>query len=216
VQKRRQWEKSFGQKNLKFWKHVGFSDESKFMLFGSDGRLYCRRRPGEALAPQNVQPMVKYGGRSVMVWGVITWNGVGCLIRVVGKMNAEQYCNILLEGLLGTLSDQNIGCSHFIFQQDNDPKHTSGRARRWFEENRLKVLPWPPSSPDLNIIEHVWDAIDCAIRRRKHCPLNLDKLWEVIQEEWKNLDIKFIRHLYHSLPHCLAALKAARGQHTKY
>jgi len=30
-----------------------------------------------------------------MVWGCMGWNGVGLLIEVQGKMDAEQYCEIL-------------------------------------------------------------------------------------------------------------------------
>ena len=49
------------------WKAVVFLDESKFDLFGSDGRLYYKRRPGEALLPQNVQKTVKHGGGNLQV-----------------------------------------------------------------------------------------------------------------------------------------------------
>ena len=34
-----------------------------------------------------------------MVWGCMGWNGVGKLIEVQGKMNADQYCEILDEGV---------------------------------------------------------------------------------------------------------------------
>ena len=35
-----------------------------------------------------------------MVWGCMGWNWVGKLIEVEGKMDAEQYCEILQDGLV--------------------------------------------------------------------------------------------------------------------
>ena len=35
-----------------------------------------------------------------MVWGCMGWNGVGILVEVQGKMNAEQYCEILDQGVV--------------------------------------------------------------------------------------------------------------------
>ncbi|GFV27729.1 transposable element Tc1 transposase [Trichonephila clavipes] len=60
-----------------FWKKVIFSDESKFNIFGSDGRRTVWRKPNTALDPKNLRPTVKHGGVSVMVWGCMASNGVG-------------------------------------------------------------------------------------------------------------------------------------------
>jgi transposase len=40
------------------WRHVIWSDESKFMLFGSDGRKYCWKRDSEPLSERTVTPTV--------------------------------------------------------------------------------------------------------------------------------------------------------------
>ena len=59
-----------------------------------------------------------------MVWGCMGWNGVGRLVEVEGKMDSNQYVSILADGLLPSIGDLDIW-EEMIFQQDNDPKHTS-------------------------------------------------------------------------------------------
>ena len=131
-------------------------------------------------------------------------------------MNAVQYCKILMESFLGTLADQGLSPDDVIFQQDNDLKHTSRQAQEWFEENGVTVLPWPASSPDMNLIEHVWDMLDRKVRSRRRLPSNLDDLWRILQEEWNNLNIGAIQGLYDSMPRRVEALKAAKGSYTRY
>ncbi len=210
------WAKTHRKWGMKQWWRVVFSDESKFNLIGSDGVEYCWRRPGEALDPRNMVKRVKHGGGHVMVWGCILRQGFGQLHRVVGNMNAEQYTEILSESLLGTLADQGINPQSILFAQDNDPKHTSKRAKSWFDQNGIKCLPWPAQSPDMNIIEHAWNALDRSIRKRDPLPRNLDELWEALQEEWKALGMAYMQSLYISMPRRVDTLYRARGSDTRY
>ena len=78
-----------------------------------------------------------------MVWVCIGWNGVGVLSKVEERMDAEQYVAILEAGLLQNMEESGIPEGDIIFQQDNDPKHTSRRAQKWFEEQDIKLLDWP-------------------------------------------------------------------------
>ncbi|KIK19102.1 hypothetical protein PISMIDRAFT_37266, partial [Pisolithus microcarpus 441] len=70
------------------------------------------KREGEGLIPREIKGTVKFGGGSLMVWGCIGWNG------------------ILREGLLQSMEESGIPADEIIFQQDNDSKHTSKRARK--------------------------------------------------------------------------------------
>ena len=70
-----------------------------------------------------------------MVWGCMGWNGVGKLVEVQEKMNADQYCEILEDGVVESFETLEMEEEERIFRQDNDPKHTSKKAQQWFEDN---------------------------------------------------------------------------------
>ena len=90
-----------------------------------------------------------------MVWGCIGWNRVGKLTEVEGKMDAVQYCEILEDAVVESFEKLEVAEEERIFQQDNDPKHISKKATKWFEDNNIQLLPWPAQSPDHNPIEHL-------------------------------------------------------------
>ena len=54
-----------------------FSDESRFCLYHSGGRVRVRHSKGERLLDVSVQPNDGNRGPSVMVWGPIHHGGVG-------------------------------------------------------------------------------------------------------------------------------------------
>lgn len=198
------------------WAKCVFSDESKFNIIGSDGKRYTRRGPNEEFHPLHVDSRVKHGGGSVMVWGVITPNGVGRLHRVDGIMDAVKYIGILESSLLPTISDLDKSPGEVILVQDNDPKHKAKKTAAWLEENELVTMDWPPNSPDMNIIEHVWDELDRRVRRRGHLPTSKDNLWEILEEEWDCLPVSYIQKLYASMPERVEVLRQAKGNHTRY
>ena len=201
------------------WKRVGFSDESKFLLFKSDGRQYAWFQPGQALDDRFIKKNIKHGTGNLMVWGMITSKGMGRLHRIDGIMCRPDYVEILKKQFLGSLKDLKIcrtGKEGLIFQQDNDPKHRSRVAEDWFQTKKVKRLPWPPSSPDMSIIEHVWDQLDALVRARNPLPTNKEELWIALQEEWENFPRKALDTLYESMPRRVAALVKARGGATKY
>ena len=214
--KRKEWGESHCYWEEKDWRAVIFSDESKFNLIGSDGRQWCWREPGQGCDSRFTKKTVKHGGGSVMVWGCVTPRGVGQLQRIHGIMDRFVYCDILSQSLLGTLDKLDLDRSSLYFQQDGDRKHTAAYTMGWLEDRGFDVLGWCPNSPDMNIIENLWDHLDRMVRARDPLPRNLDELWEALKEEWENIDQGYIDSLYASMPNRVRQLLKANGGETRY
>ena len=71
----------------------------------------------------NFTPTKKYQPK-IMVWGAFSYGGVGRLHWIQDVMTKEIYHDILQEQMLPS-KDMLFGDRPFIFQQDNDPKHTA-------------------------------------------------------------------------------------------
>ena len=151
-----------------------------------------------------------------MVWGCIWWNGIGVLSKVEGRMDAEQYVAILEAGLLQNLEESRIPEGDIIFQQDNDSKHTSKRAQRWFEEQDIKLLDWPAQSPNLNPIEHTWNHLKRCLSGYENASTGVYQLWERMVVEWEKISVKQCQKWIESIPRRIKTVIKAKGAHTKY
>lgn len=198
------------------WNRVIWSDETKVNRFGSDGRLWCWKSKGEKLSDRTIQPTIKHGGGSIMVWGCMTAHGAGYLSKIEGGLDADLYCKILEEELIQTIDYYGMQKKEVIFQQDNDPKHTSKKAKKCLQDLDMHVLEWPPQSPDLNPIEHLWDVLKRKLASYETQPRRIHELWERIEEEWSRISKEECLSLIESMPRRIEAVLKAKGRNTKY
>lgn len=195
------------------WKNVIFSDESQIVL-GSDDRVYIWRKSDEAWLPDCISPGVQKKF-SAMIWGCITYHGVGTICRIIGNINSQKYIEILEDNLWPVIA-RHFANTNFLFMDDNATVHKSRLTNVYKLENDISSLEWPAQSPDKNPIENVWLKIKRGVRRVSHLINTNEDLYNQILRIWESFSVEYIQSLYASLPARIQRVQKARGYITKY
>ena len=143
-----------------------------------------------------------------MVWGCFSFKGFHKIVLINGIMDKYKYANILVNNIL------DFDYNKKIFQQDNDPKHTSYHLKEFFEMHKINVLPWPAQSSDLNPIENVWSIIKSKIRGKNF--KNKQELFNEIKNIWDNLDANIAKKLVASVQNRVFEVLKNNGGSIKY
>jgi len=200
------------------WKQVIFSDETMVTARPIHSTSYVWTKTSDHPNPRLVVPSVQGGGSKIMTWGCISVFGFHSMVLLEGSVDSERYIGVLQEDLL-PVTQQHFDRQPVVFQQDGASIHTSAATMRFLEDNHIPVLDWPPHSPDLNIIEHVWLMLKRKLKS-KRVARNKNELWEnveaVARELWSDSSTAEILNLYESMPNRIQAVIRAHGGNTKY
>ena len=106
-------------------------------------------------------------------------------------MRLDNYVDILKQHLKTSVRKLKLG-HKWIFQMDNDTKHTYKVVAKWLKDNKVMVLEWPSQSPDLKTRKFVGRTEKACASKEAYKPdsvtpalsggMGHNLLWEVCFE----------------------------------
>jgi transposase len=187
------------------WTRTVFTDESSFQLFRNTIRRWSK-------TPENAVKRKPKNRRKVHIWGAI---GIKCVIDFYTfrrNLHGDYFVDILQHHLVSRAS--RVFKRDWRLQQNNDPKHRSGVAKKFISERVPELLEWPSNSPDLNPIENYWTVIKRRVEKRKS--ENTDELEQHMNEEMRKTKKSFLINFISSVKdRCLAVISSS-GERIKF
>ena len=200
---------------IRHWRPVLFTDESRFTLSTCDRRERVWRRCGERSAACNILQHDRFGGGSVMVWGGISLEGrTDLYVLGRGTMTAIRYRDEILRPIVRPYAGA-VGPG-FLLMHDNARPHVARVCQQFLYVEGIDAMDWPARSPDLNPIEHLWDIMSRTIRQRNVAPQTVQELTAALIQVWEEIPQETIRRLIRSMPRRCRECIQARGGHTHY
>ena len=203
-----------------------FSDECSVERGAGKRRGWIWRQSGQRFDKDKVHPSNKSKDLRCMVFGVICDQECSDLIvmrrdmtSAVQSYTAESYIEALRFSL------PLIWNPWRIFQQDGARIHTAKKTIKFLQQyNICWIEDWPPYSPDLNPIEHVWSLLKQRLYELFPDIENwqgpdesvIERMENALVYVWDTLDPQFIRNCVESMPKRYEAVVASGGQYMRY
>lgn len=133
------------------------------------------------LREHDVTGTLKIWGANIMIQDCLSWSGPSAIAHIVRRMNTEQYISIqdtkVVRSMESTcLLEDMPPLQEFIFQQDEDSKHTSWGTKKYLESKKVNCMQLPTQSPDLNPIEHLQGELNIRLRLQQENPKDLGEI----------------------------------------
>ena len=105
------------------------------------------------------------------------------------------------------------GCTYFM--QDGASVHTAKIVKEWFKTHNIKVLDWPPQSPDFNPIENLWAFMKKELQN--YNTTSIPQLKEALLKLWTTgLQMETLIKFADSMPKRIQEVIARKGGCTSY
>ncbi|GFT13263.1 transposable element Tcb2 transposase [Trichonephila clavipes] len=172
--------------------------------------LYARR----PLVCVRLTSRRRHDRRDVGVWWPLIDGRTDLYIIRDGHLTARRYRDEILRPIVVPYAAA-IG-DDFILMDENSRPHRANLVEDSLFEEGIVGMEWSACSPNMNRIEHVWDALGRRVAGRQPPPQTLQELERALLEEWDRIPQLVINSINDSMPQRCSTLLAVRGNHTPY
>jgi transposase len=195
-------------KDLDFFRKIIWSDEFTVQGYNSNGQTMVWKTEGKKIINNLKIARFQKGKISASFWGCFSFYGKGPLVIIDGILNSEKYIAMLKEFLLPEIDQLNI---QIHFMQDNARPHSSKITKKFFNDNGIILLPWPPQSPDINPIENIWGIIKQKLYADFPVPKSKNDLINNVLSIWDDLPTDLFQILAENVPDRIDQLIKKKG-----
>jgi hypothetical protein len=139
-----------------------------------------------------------------------------------GNMNSTKYNEHILSNIEAWFQYAREHNVRLVWQQDGASCHRSWETDDNLYRRNIPSIEWPPYSPDLNLIEHVWSYMRRYIQEHYFTEyydpkkIQQERLRSIVWEAWNAVPDDYIQNLFDSWYRRCQAVIDARGGPTKY
>jgi transposase len=148
------------------------------------------------------------------VWGAVGYGFKSQIVPLSGKVTGEVYRSILEKNLISPLEEAK--CYDKFLLTDNAPWHTAKLVKSYLEQCPISLVPLPPHSPDLNVIENIWSLMKQKVYGGGKSYDSIPQLRTAVIRAWEAIPQSKIDEYMESVGRRMISVVVAQGGSTTY